>query len=93
MKTKIIKNYEPSEFGDFEISSTKVIEYCNKCDNLKNEIQSLKAQIELLEKAVDYYASYENMENIVEDSEQIFEFNYACGKLARQTKQELEKLR
>ena len=64
----------------------------------EKENQSLKAQIELLEKAVEFYAdkgtwyetnwgSYIKVETGDVDSD-----NYA-GKLARQTKQELEKMR
>lgn len=74
---------------------------------LKEACKSYKAQIDLLEKAVDFYADKE-MYNIVEigkspfndticyrenDQDYIIGHGDTGGKLARQTKQELEKLR
>lgn len=78
--------------------------------DLINENKSLKTQIELLEKAVDFYADKDNWEPdedydfikikqvdeervITDQVENITVYDFVGGKLARQTKQELEKMR
>ncbi len=48
-------NYEPSEFGDFETSSSITYSSCNKCQDLKSQLQATKDRLQECEEVVRFY--------------------------------------